>query len=316
MNVVAKKNTVVTKDKNQFKRQVKKYRNFYIMLLPGMILLFLLYYLPMYGILLAFKEYSFTKGILGSDWAGLKYFKEAFSDQFFIRSLYNTFVISGLKLLIGFPMPILFALLINEVRNERYKKTAQALSFLPYFVSWVVLAGIFINIFSPEGPINFINRLLGKETLIYFGDSKKFLGILIGTNVWRELGWSSIIYIAALTGIDVQLFEAAYIDGANKFKQVIHITLPCIANVIVIMLILNVGFILNAGFDQVFNMYNSSVAETAEIIDTYVYKKGLVEFNYSYGTAIGLFKSVVGLVLVLITNKIASWLGGKESTLF
>lgn len=298
------------------KARILKHKNLYIMLIPGMILLFLLYYLPMYGAILAFKDFNFSLGITGSPWVGLKYFNQAFTDKFFMQSLYNTFVISSLKLVIGFPVPILFAILINEIRNEKFKKLAQASSYLPYFVSWVVLAGIFLSIFSPEGPINFIRGLFGAHSIVYFGDPAKFLNILVGTNIWREMGWNSIIFIAALAGVDQQLYEAAYLDGANKFKQIIHITLPSIISVIIIMLILNVGFILNAGFDQIFNMYNSSVAQSSEIIDTYVYKKGLVELNYSYGTAIGLFKSVVGLVLVVITNKIATLLGGKESSLW
>ncbi len=303
-------------EKSSLLKRVKKNKGLLIMLVPGLILLFLLYYLPMYGVILAFKDFNFSLGITGSKWAGLKYFKQAFDDKYFLQSLYNTFIISGLKLLIGFPAPILFALLLNELKNQKFKRIAQASSYLPYFVSWVVLAGIFINIFSPEGPVNYIRSLFGHESIVYFGDPKKFLNILVGTNVWREMGWNSIIFIAALAGISPQLFEAAYIDGANKFKQIIYITLPSLVNVIIIMLILNVGFILNAGFDQIFNMYNSSVVQTAEIIDTYVYKKGLIEFNYSYGTAIGLFKSVVGLILVIGTNKIAVWLGGKESSLW
>lgn len=292
------------------------YRIFYFMLIPGLVCLFLFHYLPMYGVGLAFREFSFTGGILSGEYVGMKYFEKALHDKFFISALINTVTISFSKLVFGFPVPIIFSLLLNELRSARMKKYFQAFSFLPYFVSWVVLSSIFITLFSMDGPINYIVRLFGGTPRVFLGESDSFVAIIIITSIWQTLGWNSVIYTAALSGVDPQLYEAAVLDGASKIKQIVHISLPAITSTIVIMLILNVGSILNAGFDQVFNMMNASVLDKAEIIDTYVYKKGMQEMNYSYATAIGLFKSVVGLVFVLVTNKIASVIGGKESTLF
>lgn len=270
----------------------------------------------MYGIGLAFREFSFTGGILSGEFVGLKYFQQAFRDKFFLQALRNTVVISFSKLIFGFPIPVIFALLLNEITNQKYKKVAQAFSFLPYFVSWVVLSSIFINLFSLDGPFNYLVQIFGGQPTVFLGDGNTFVKIVVITGIWQTLGWNSVIYTAALSGVDPQLYEAAVLDGAGKLKQMWHVSLPAISNVIVIMLILSVGSILNAGFDQIFNMMNSAVLDKAEIIDTYVYKKGLQEMNYSYGTAIGLFKSVVGLIFVLTTNKIASIVGGDESTLF
>lgn len=297
-------------------KHIWSYRVFYLMLIPGLVCLFFFHYMPMYGIGLAFREFSFTGGILSGEFVGLKYFQQAFQDKFFLQALRNTVVISFSKLIFGFPIPVIFALLLNEITNQKYKKVAQAFSFLPYFVSWVVLSSIFINLFSLDGPFNYLVQIFGGQPTVFLGDGNTFVKIVVITGIWQTLGWNSVIYTAALSGVDPQLYEAAVLDGAGKLKQMWHISLPAISNVIVIMLILSVGSILNAGFDQIFNMMNSAVLDKAEIIDTYVYKKGLQEMNYSYGTAIGLFKSVVGLVFVLATNKIASIVGGDESTLF
>lgn len=292
------------------------YRIFYLMLVPGLVCLFFFHYLPMYGVGLAFREFSFTGGILSGEYVGWKYFEKAFGDKFFMSALVNTVTISFSKLVFGFPVPIIFSLLLNELRSARMKKYFQAFSFLPYFVSWVVLSSIFITLFSMDGPINYLVELLGGTPRVFLGEGTSFVIIIVITSIWQTLGWNSVIYTAALSGIDPQLYEAAVLDGASKIQQIVHISLPAITSTIVIMLILNVGSILNAGFDQVFNMMNASVLDKAEIIDTYVYKKGMEEMNYSYATAIGLFKSVVGLVFVLVTNKIAALIGGRESTLF
>lgn len=297
-------------------KHIWSYRVFYLMLIPGLVCLFFFHYMPMYGIGLAFREFSFTGGILSGEFVGMKYFQQAFRDKFFLQALRNTVVISFSKLIFGFPIPVIFALLLNEITNQKYKKVAQAFSFLPYFVSWVVLSSIFINLFSLDGPFNYLVQIFGGQPTVFLGEGNTFVKIVVITGIWQTLGWNSVIYTAALSGVDPQLYEAAVLDGAGKLKQMWHISLPAISNVIVIMLILSVGSILNAGFDQIFNMINSAVLDKAEIIDTYVYKKGLQEMNYSYGTAIGLFKSVVGLIFVLTTNKIASVVGGDESTLF
>jgi len=297
-------------------RQIKRHKGMYLLIFPGFVLLIIFHYLPMYGILLAFKDYNFSEGILGSKWVGLKYFKMIFDDAYFIKSLRNTLIISGLKLFVGFPVPVIFALLLNEVTNMKFKRISQTLSYLPYFVSWVILSGIFLNLFSPEGPINYVRGLFGQPPVLFFAVPKYFLTLLIVTYIWRDMGWGAIIYLASLTNIDPHLYEAAYIDGAGRWKQTIHITIPSILPVVVIMLILNTGFILSAGFDQIFNLSNPMVMDVAEIIDTYVYRKGLVEMNFSYATAVGFFKSFVGFVLIFITNRIAVALGGRSSSLW
>ncbi|MFP4383666.1 MAG: ABC transporter permease [Spirochaetia bacterium] len=311
-----KRNNSAVIIKPELRTRLRYYKQMYLLILPGLILLAIFKYVPIYGLSIAFKDYNIMQGILRSPWAGLKYFKEAFQDDFFLNTLRNTFVISGLKLFIGFPVPILIALLLNELRNNFVKKVMQTFTYFPYFISWVVLAGIFLRIFSPEGPINFVRGLFGKAPVLYFAEPGAFLTIVVGTHIWREMGWSAVIYLAALANIDPQLYESADMDGANRFQQAVHITLPSLMPVAIILLILNIGFILNAGFDQIYNLYNPMVLDIGEIIDTYVYKKGIVEFNYSYGAAVGFFKSVVGLVLIYFTNRIAVIFGGKENGLW
>jgi putative aldouronate transport system permease protein len=219
-NTITKKRFDVN-NRKELVKSMKHYKGLYLMMIPGLILLFILHYLPMYGILLAFKEFNFSKGILGSKWVGFKYFSQAFNDQYFIRAVKNTLVISGLKLFVGFPIPVIFALLLNEIRSLKFKKLAQTISYFPYFVSWVVLTGIFIKIFSPEGPINYLRSLMGNPPVLYFSIPKWFLTIVVGTDIWRKLGWGAVIYLAALSNIDSQLYEAAYIDGAGRWKQTI-----------------------------------------------------------------------------------------------
>lgn len=297
-------------------KRLSYFKQMYIMLIPGLVFLFIFKYIPIYGLMIAFKEFNFLKGIIRSDWIGFKYFKQAFTDRFFLNALRNTFVISSLKLFIGFPIPIILALLINEIVNPTAKKLFQTFTYFPYFISWVVLAGIFLRIFSTDGPVNYLRSLFGHEPVLFFAIPKYFLAIIVGTHIWRQMGWNAVLYLAALSNVDPQLYEAAEIDGAGRLSQTWYITLPHIMPVAVILLILNMGFILNAGFDQVYNLYNPLVLGVGEILDTYVYKKGIVEFNYSYGAAIGLFKSVVGLVLILITNKFAVVLGDENSGLW
>jgi putative aldouronate transport system permease protein len=233
-----------------------------------------------------------------------------------LNALRNTFFISGLKLFIGFPIPIIIALLLNEISRHRVKKVYLTLIYLPYFISWVVLAGIFLRIFSPEGPVNYLRGLVGESPILFFAIPKYFLSLVVGTAIWREMGWSSVVYLAALSSIDPDLYEAAEIDGAGRLRQTLHITIPSLLPVAAILLILNTGFILNAGFDQIYNLFNPLVLEVGEIIDTFVFKKGIVEFNYSYGAAVGFFKSLVGLILIYISNRVAVALGGKESSLW
>jgi len=298
------------------RRKRSEYRILLLMLVPGLLYFLVFHYLPIYGVAIAFKDFKITQGILGSEWAGFDYFRQAFEDERFYVVLRNTLLISLYKLAFGFPAPILFALLLNEVTRARFKKFVQTVSYMPYFISWVVLGGIVISFFSMDGPVNWALKLLGQEPVLMLGDDRYFRGVLVVTDVFQSFGWGSIIYFAAISGIDHQLYEAAVIDGAGRLKRAVYITIPMLAPVIVIMLILRMSHILDAGFDQIFNLYNPNVYDVADIIDTYVYRKGLTEMQYSYSTAIGLFKSAVALVLVVATNYIAKWMGGKDHTLW
>ena len=289
---------------------VKVNKALLFMLIPGLIYYFVFCYAPMYGITIAFKDFKILEGINASPWAGLKYFKMAFAEPEFWRVFKNTLILSGLKLLINFPAPIIFALLINEVRCLKFKKTVQTISYLPHFLSWVVLTGVVTNILSPStGVINSILVKFGMQPIYFVADKNWFRPVLVLSSLWKEVGWRSIIYLAALSSVNSELYEAAMLDGANRFKQTIHVTLPSITNVIVIMLIFAVGGIVNDDFDQIYNLYNPAVYSVGDVLGTYVYRVGLEGMQYSYSTAIGLFKNVIAFALILMTN----YLSGKFS---
>ena len=292
----------------------RKYGALTLMFLPVVIYFFIFKYIPMGGIVIAFKDFIVTKGIFGSDWVGMENFNKAFRLATFRRSISNTLTISGLKLLFGFPAPIILALMLNEVTHLRFKKTVQTISYLPHFLSWVVLAGMFQQLLSPNnGPVNAILRdVFGvKESIYFLGSNDYFRGTLIVTDLWKNVGWSSIIYLATIAGIDPTLYEAATVDGATRWQCTRYITIPSLVSTIVIMLILSVGSIMDAGFDQVFNLYNSAVYKTGDIIDTYVYRYGLGEMKYSFATAVGLFKNIIAFILVVGTNLTTRRLSGE-----
>ena len=273
-------------------------------------------YVPMAGIVIAFKNYKIKQGIWGSAWSVplLANFIKAFNTPTFARAVTNTLTISGLKLLFGFPAPILLALMLNEVAHPRFKKTVQTITYLPHFLSWVVLAGMFQQLLSPNnGAVNAaLKGIFGLKDSIYFlGDNQYFRGALIVTDIWKNVGWSSILYLATIAGIDPALYEAATVDGATRFQCTRYITLPSLVSTIVVMLILSVGSIMDAGFDQVFNLYNTAVYQTGDIIDTYVYRYGIGDMKYSLATAVGLFKNVIAFVLVVATNLIAKRISGS-----
>ncbi|HEY5560272.1 MAG TPA: ABC transporter permease subunit [Clostridiaceae bacterium] len=289
-----------------FIKYLKRDKLLYLMLVPGIAFFIIFKYVPMYGILIAFKEYSFKGGITGSPWVGLKYFNQFFGSPDFGRVMGNTIKISLYKLIIGFPAPIIFAMLLNEVRNSVYKRTIQTVVYLPHFLSWVVIGNLVIILLAPKSGLisGMLTLMTGKEINLLMNPDY-FRGVLVLSDMWKELGWSTIIYLAALNGVDPNLYEAADIDGANGFQSMIHITLPSIRSVVIIMLILRVGYILDAGFEQVLIMSNALVNDVSEIIDTYVYKIGLLQAQYSLSTAVNLFKSAIGLCLVVTINKIA-----------
>ncbi|HIT86156.1 MAG TPA: sugar ABC transporter permease [Candidatus Ornithomonoglobus intestinigallinarum] len=291
--------------------QYKKHYPLVLMIVPGLIALILFNYLPIYGVTIAFKDFKLLEGITGSDWIGFENFAELFSGTDFLRVLRNTIVISLLKLACGLPAPIILALLLNEVKHTAYKKLIQTFTYMPHFFSWVVLSGIITMIFSTSGPVNSIIQALGGQPLSFFGDSGLFVGLVVGTAVWQSVGWGTIIYMAALSGVDESLYEAAVIDGAGRWKQALYVSVPCILPTIATVFILNLGSVLNAGFDQIYNMYNPTVYEVADIIDTYVLRR-LQEMDYGIGTAADLFKSVVGLMFVLGGNWLTKKLSGDE----
>ena len=298
----------------EFRRLLKRHRIHLLMLLPPILFFFLFYYWPMYGIIIAFKDFNIMEGILRSPWAGLKWFEKAFGDPYFYTVLKNTLVISMLKFVTGFPAPLIFALLLNELRMRRLKKVVQTISYLPYFISWVVLGGIFLSFFSNNGPVNGLLQAMGMESRLFMADKSAFLGILIGTDIWKNCGWGSIIYLAALSSVDEEMLEAAVMDGAGRFQKNIFIIIPTLIPVIIINLILSMSGILNAGFDQIFNMYNAAVMDVADIIDTYVYRLGLRNAMYSYSAAVGLFKSAVCMILMILTNYFTKVITGEKDS--
>lgn len=296
-------------DKTNVQRKKKNWQKdwqLHLMILPGLLFILIFKYMPLGGITIAFKEFLPGKGIWGSPWVGLENFEYMLALPDTKRVMWNTLFIAAAKILINFPVPIIISILLNEVKNHRFKRSVQTIIYLPYFISWVILAGIIQDLFAKEGLINQFLGIFGAEPVFFLGNKYAFLGVLIGTDVWKNFGYNTVVYLAAITGIDETLYEAAKIDGANRFQQIRNVTLPGIAPIVVLMMILNLGNVLNAGFEQIFNLYNPLVYETADIIDTFVYRISLVEANYSLGTAVGLLKSVVSFILIVTSYKIAN----------
>ncbi|MBS6195911.1 MAG: sugar ABC transporter permease [Clostridiales bacterium] len=271
------------------------------MIMPGIIMIVLFNFVPMFGIVMAFQDYKPTKGFLGSAFVGFKHFKYLFQIPDGYQIFRNTLVIATGKIIIGTVVAIIFAILLNEIRVAKLKKTVQTIVYLPHFLSWVVLAAAIKSIFGLDG---IVNSFLGTE-LNFLGSNQLFQGLLIGSDVWKEFGYNSVVFLAALTSIDPGLYEAAEIDGANWWQRTFHVTLPGMRSVIFLMTVMGLGNILNAGFDQVYNLYSASVYETGDIIDTYVYRVGLYSMQYSFGTAIGLMKSVIAFILMMTANGLA-----------
>ncbi len=279
--------------------RLKREIPFYLMLLPGIIVVFIYQYIPLGGLVMAFQDFDPSLGIFGSPWAGLSNFDYIFSMPDTPNIIFNTFFIAILKIIGGLVVPILVALMLNEVAIAPIKRTVQTLIYLPHFLSWVILAGVFIDLLSPtEGIVNRLLGAFGIEPIYFLGDAGWFPYTMVFTDVWKEFGFGTIIYLAALTGIDPTLYEAAVVDGAERFKQTLHITLPSILPTIVLMTVLALGNVLNAGFDQIYNLLSPQVYATGDIIDTMVYRLGLQQVQYSIATAVGLFKSVISFALI------------------
>ena len=260
------------------------------------------HYYPMYGAQIAFKNFSPGKGIAGSPWVGFEHFKSFFNSYYVFRIIRNTLLINIYDVIFGFPAPIILAILLNEVKNSTFRRSVQTITYLPHFISTVVLCGLIIDFTSREGLINNIITMLGGEPIMFLSKPEWFRTIFIGSGIWQNVGWGSIIYLAALSNIDPELYEAARIDGANKFKQIMHITIPGILPTIVIMFILRMGRMMSVGQDKVLLLYNPATYETADVISTFVYRKGLIDFNFSYASAVGLFNSVINFVLLILFN--------------
>lgn len=288
------------------KKNIKKQAYYHLMMLPGMLFLIVFSFVPMFGIVMAFQNYVPAKGILHSSWVGLRNFKVIFSLRDSRQIFTNTLIISSWKIILRILLPVTFAILINEVKNGFVKKSVQTVVYLPHFLSWVVFASIVQTIFSLNGPINQILGYFDIEPILFLGTNQWFRKVIIFTEIWKEFGYASIVYFAALTGIDPGLYEAASIDGANRFHKLLYITLPGILPIILIMLTMELPNILTAGFDQIYNLYNPLVYDTGDILDTFVYRMGMTKRQYSIGTAVGLIKSTLGMILILLANKIVT----------
>ena len=299
-------------------RQYKKHYALLLLLLPVLIYYAIFHYAPMAGVVLAFKNFKFNEGIFKSPWAsnnGFAHFITMFKGVYFWPSFRNTLILSFYKIIFGFPAPIMLALLFNEMRSVRYKRIAQTVTYMPYFISWVVLSSMFIEILSPSrGFVNYFLNQLGLESIYFTGDPKYFRGVLVGSGMWRNTGYQAIVFLAAISGIDPELYDVAEIDGAGKLRKIINVTLPSIQSTIIIMFIFAMGGIMNDDFDQIFNLLNAKVMPVGDVLSTYTYRVGLEQMNSSYATAVGLFKNIVALIFLTLSNFIA----GKvtESSLF
>ncbi|MBP3039198.1 sugar ABC transporter permease [Bacillaceae bacterium Marseille-Q3522] len=293
---------------NNSRRKTSLYsrKSLHLMILPGLIILIIFQYLPMFGFVMAFQDFKPVRGFFESDWVGLDNFSYILSLPNIYQVIWNTLYIAVLKIIVGLVCPIIIAILLNEIRLTMIRRTVQTLIYMPHFLSWIILGGIIIDLLSPSGGvINHILGWFGVEPIYFLGNKDTFPYLLVGTNLWKEVGFSTIVYLAALTSINPNLYEAAVVDGANRWQQIRHITLPGLLPVIILMATLSLGNVLNAGFDQVFNLYNPLVYETGDIIDTFVYRMGIEQAEYSLSTAIGLFKSVVSFFLISLSYFLA-----------
>ena len=294
-------------------KQYKKCKYLFLMFIPVILYFVIFCYVPMYGVIISFQDYYPRLGITGSEWVGFKHFEKLFTGRYFFPVLRNTLIISIGKLLFGFPAPIILCLLLNEVRSLKFKKVVQTISYLPHFISWVVLASIVQTILSPSsGVVNYIIQLLGGEPIFFMGSSDWFRQVIVGSSIWRDTGWQTVVFMAAILSIDPQLYEAADLDGAGRFQKMIYVTLPCIAPTIIIMFIMATGNVIQDDFDQIYNMLNAKVMDVGDVIGTYTYRMGIEKMNFSYATAVGLFKNVVSLILVTFTNAFSRKLSGSS----
>ncbi|WP_455500122.1 ABC transporter permease [Gemmiger sp.] len=290
---------------SQLRKDFRKNWILYLMALPALIYFIVYCYAPMAGLYIAFTDYKITDGIFSGDWVGLQWFIRFFQGPYFVRLLRNTLLLSLETLVWGFPIPIIFALVLNDIRSKPFKRVAQTVTYLPHFISLIVICGLVIDFTSLDGLFNTIITFFGGEPIAFLTKPEWFRTVYVASEVWQTFGWNSIIFLAALTSIDIQQFEAARLDGASRVQQMIYISLPSILPTIVTVLLMRVGHLMSIGFEKVFNLYSPATYETADIISTYVYRQGILSANYSSAAAIGLFNSVINLILVVVMNKIS-----------
>lgn len=292
---------------------VRKNISLYLLLIPGIVYLIIFKYVPIGGLIMAFQDFNVFKGFMASEWVGMLQFQKLFSSPDFYRIFRNTLLINGYKIIFGFPLPIVLAIMLNEIRSTSVKKVSQTIVYLPHFLSWIIVSGLFINILSAsDGIVNQMIRACGGESIPFMSSTTWFRSVLVITDTWKEMGWSAIVYIAAISGVDQELYEAARVDGASRLRQIWHVTLPGITSTIVLMFILKLGSIMSGGFDQVLTMYNPAVYEVGDIIQTYVYRIGLGKQQYSFSAAVGMFNSVIGFVLTVLGNFVSKKVSGRS----
>ncbi|GAA3410270.1 ABC transporter permease [Paenibacillus hodogayensis] len=312
MSVVTKEKSGPPKpevDKNAFKyrarRDLKLNKYVYLMLVPVVAYYIVFYYVPMYGLQIAFKDFSPGLGLWDSPWVGFQHFESFFGSYYFWRLLRNTLLLSFYELLFGFPAPIILALLLNEIRSNLFKRAVQTVTYMPHFISVVVIAGMMVDFLSRDGLINIVMGFFGIDPIAFLGESSWFRTVFVSSNIWQSVGWGSIIYLSAMSGIDPSLYEAAKVDGASRWKQTMHITLPGIMPTVIILLILQMGNLMSVGTEKILLLYNSTTYETADVIGTFVYRKGILESNFSYSAAVGLFNSIINFILLIAANTIS-----------
>ncbi|MBC8080004.1 MAG: sugar ABC transporter permease [Gorillibacterium sp.] len=287
------------------------YGELYLILLPAFLLLLLFKYIPMGGLIIAFQDFNIFAGVSGSEFVGFKHFHELFTSEEFYRILRNTLIINFYKLAFWVPLPVFIAILLNEVRRAAFKKFVQTTIYLPHFLSWVIVGGIFVNLLSSDGPVNDAIVSTGSEPIRFLLDPSYFRHVIVSSAMWKEVGWGTIVYLAAISGINPEMYEAAMIDGASKMKQLWYITLPNLASTMVLMTLLSLGNLLTNSFEQILIMYNAAVYDVADVIETYVFRIGIGQMQYSYTTAVGLFSGVVGFILVMSANAMSRKFLGK-----
>lgn len=314
MSTKQKSNMVRGKDRIPIKKAFCRYKWLYMIMIPGLLYYAIFKYLPMWGVLISLQDFNPYTGFLHSPWVGLKHFRQFFTGPKFIPLFRNTLGISILNIVLAFPAPILLSLMINELRRQKLKKAIQTCVYIPHFLSWVIVASLTYTIFSPTGVINRLLEDAGLSSIQFLTSTSLFRPMIVGQTIWKGTGWGTIIFLAAMAGVDMQLYEAAIVDGAGRFRQMWHITLPAIRSTIIIMLILKLGDVLDTGFDQIFLMSNALNRSVSDVFDTFVYTVGITQGSFSFSTAVGLFKSLIGIILIFGSNAIAKRAG--ESGIF